>query len=70
MELSPRVLVWLQHEMEGIKNDPSCCGEDRKHASSMIGHIEEELEYRERSHNDKTPHRAVLPDGGSEHGDR
>ena len=52
MNLNPRLLAFLEHEMRKIKNDRSRPGEDRKHASSVLGRIEEEIEINEESHED------------------
>jgi hypothetical protein len=47
MELSPRLLAFLEYEMKQIKNDKSRSGEDRKHASTILGCVEGELEWEE-----------------------
>jgi len=58
MDFSPRILAFLEHEMKEIKNDPTRSGADRKHASTVLGRIEGELEW-EAEHNlngsDETP---------------
>jgi hypothetical protein len=45
MELSPRLLAFLKHEMEQIKDDPERDMEDRSHASSVLGKVEGEVEW-------------------------
>jgi hypothetical protein len=47
MELSPRLLAFLEHEMKQIKDDRSRDGEDRTHAASVLGRIEEEIDHQE-----------------------
>lgn len=47
MDLNPRLLAFLKHEMEKIKNDENRPGEDRHHASSVLGRIDGELEWEE-----------------------
>lgn len=50
MNLTPRQLAFLEHEMEEIKNDSDRDSEDRSHASSVLGRIEGELEWEEEQH--------------------
>ena len=50
MDLNPRLLSFLKHEMEQIKDDKDRPGEDRKHASSVLGRIEGEIEMNKESH--------------------
>lgn len=44
MELSPRLLAFLEYEMKEIKNDRDRDNEDRQHASSILGKVQAELE--------------------------
>lgn len=50
MELTPRLLAFLAHEMEEIKDDKSRDSEDRHHASSVLGRIEGEMEWEQNQH--------------------
>ena len=50
MDLNPRLLAFLEHEMKKVKNDRGRPQEDRKHASSVLGRIEGEIEINEESH--------------------
>ena len=50
MDLNPRLLTFLKYEMEQIKDDADRPGEDRKHASTVLGRIEGELEWEEEQH--------------------
>ena len=52
MDLNPRLLAFLEHEMRKIKNDQERSAEDRKHASSVLGRIEGEIEMNKQSHED------------------
>lgn len=45
MELTVRQLAFLEHEMTEIKNDRNRPSEDRSHASSVLGRIEEVIEH-------------------------
>jgi hypothetical protein len=45
MDLSPRLLAFLEHEMKQIMEDPDRDLEDREHASTVLGRIEGEIEY-------------------------
>ena len=53
MELSLRLLAFLEHEMEKIKNDQERDTEDRHHASSVLGRIEADLEWEQDQHTDQ-----------------
>ena len=53
MEFSPRILAFLEHEMEEIKEDRERSQEARKHASTVLGRIEGEIEMNKRQHNDQ-----------------
>jgi hypothetical protein len=50
MDLTLRQLVFLEHEMEQIMDDPDRDSEDRSHASSILGRIEGEIEWEEEQH--------------------
>jgi|GEM_PF-2810573 hypothetical protein len=50
MELTPRLLAFLEHEMEQIKDDRDRRAEDRKHASSVLGRIEGEIAWEKKQH--------------------
>jgi hypothetical protein len=52
MNLTPRQLALLEHEMGEIKNDSDRDSEDRSHASSILSHIEGELEWEEEQHDE------------------
>lgn len=45
MDLSPRLLDFLEHEMKQIMEDSHRDLEDREHASAVLGRIEGEIEY-------------------------
>jgi hypothetical protein len=55
VDLNPRLLAFLKHEMEQIKNDDSRPGEDRHHASSVLGRIDGELEWEEEKNTNNGP---------------
>jgi len=61
MEFNPRILAFLQYEMKQIKNNPNRDTEDREHASTVLGCIEGELEYREEHYNGETNPTELLP---------
>ncbi|WP_020220974.1 hypothetical protein [Halarchaeum acidiphilum] len=44
MELTPRQLAFLEHEMKKIMDDDSRRQSEKSHASSVLGRIEGELE--------------------------
>jgi hypothetical protein len=44
MDISPRILAFLEHEMKQIKDDDSQPLGERKHASTVLGRIEGEIE--------------------------
>lgn len=50
MELSPRLLAFLEFEMRQIVEDRTRDSEDRAHASSVLGRIEGEMEWEESQH--------------------
>ena len=50
MELNPRLIAFLKHEMEKIKDNRDRPQEDREHASSVLGCIEGEIEWAESQH--------------------
>lgn len=50
MDLSPRLLAFLEYEMKQIKNDPDRRSEDRTHASTVLGRIEGEIEWEKERH--------------------
>ena len=41
MDLNPRLLAFLEHEMKQIVEDRERDREDRNHASTVLGRIEE-----------------------------
>lgn len=45
VELNPRLLAFLKHEMEKIMDDRDRDSEDRSPASSVLGRIEGEIEW-------------------------
>ncbi|MBX0323027.1 hypothetical protein EGH21_08310 [Halomicroarcula sp. F13] len=47
MELNPRLLAFLEHEMQNIMDDPDRDDEDRAHASTILGRVEGEIEWEE-----------------------
>lgn len=47
MDFIPRQLAFLEHEMQQIKDDPEREGSERSHASSVLGKVEGELEFKE-----------------------
>jgi hypothetical protein len=55
MELTPRQLAFLEHEMKQIKNDQSRPSEDRSHASSVLGRIEGEIEHKKDQNRTESP---------------
>ncbi|WP_218927243.1 hypothetical protein [Halosimplex rubrum] len=64
MDLSPppRLLAFLKHEMEEIKNDPDRSLEDRNHASSVLGKVNGEIEWeKEQNRNEVTPENEPVP---------
>ena len=50
MDLTPRQLAFLEHEMKVIVDDSDRDSEDRSHASGILERIEGELERKEESH--------------------
>lgn len=50
MDLSPRLLAFLEYEMKQIKNDQSRPSDDRAQASTILGRIEGEIEWEEEQH--------------------
>jgi hypothetical protein len=55
VDLNPRLLAFLEHEMKKVKNDKSRPSEDRHHASSVLGRIEGELEWEEEQNTNNGP---------------
>ena len=52
MDFSPRILAFLEYEMEQIRNDPTRDMEDREHASTVLGRIEGEFDWENQQKND------------------
>jgi hypothetical protein len=50
MELSPRQLAFLEHELEHIKDDPDRDYDDRTIAAEIFGKIEGEIEWEKEQH--------------------
>ncbi|QLG29194.1 hypothetical protein HUG10_17390 [Halorarum halophilum] len=46
MELSARDLAFLEHEPTKIKEERDRDGKDRQHATSLLGRIEGEIEWK------------------------
>lgn len=55
MNLTPRQLAFLEHEMENIKDDPSRANEERSHASTLLGKVEGEIEFEKDQHRNEVP---------------
>ncbi|WP_158413929.1 hypothetical protein [Halorubrum sp. GN11_10-6_MGM] len=47
MDLNPRLLAFLEHEMKQIVEDRKRDPEDRSHASAVLERIEGEIEWEE-----------------------
>lgn len=50
MDLNPRLLAFLEHEMKKIKNDKNRRSEIRHNASSVLGRVEADLEMEHKKH--------------------
>lgn len=51
MDLTLRQLVFLEHEMKQVVDSKERDSEDQSHASSVLEHIEEELQLKEEQNN-------------------
>ncbi|UBF19623.1 hypothetical protein HRTV-10_gp39 [Halorubrum tailed virus 10] len=61
MQLSPKHLAFLEHELEQIKDNPDRDYEDRTIASEIFGKVEGEIEWeKERQHNGDVSHEEIF----------
>lgn len=60
MNLAPRELAFLEHEMNLLKDDSSASGEVRMLASAILGKVEGEIEWEKNQHLNEVPESTMV----------